>query len=128
CRFVEIPAVIKMWQLIAIVALLYAFVAVSFTFAVDFFGPRGLFVAPIVFAALVILVIYLFRNALALGMRGLDGALLRLPVIGALYEAWFRQDTYYRKDTRLMYASTVPEIVKQLAEDLAGTKGARLLN
>jgi len=128
CRFAEIPAVVKLWQLITLFALLYALVAGSLTLTMDFFGPRGLFVWPFLFAAAVILIIYLFRNALALGMRGLDGTLLRIPVIGVIYEAWFRPDTYYRKDTRLMYVETVPAIVKTLAEEITAANGAHLLN
>jgi len=127
CRFAEIPAIVKLWQLITLFVLLFSFVSFSLTLTVDFFGPGALFVYPFACAAAIILVIYLFRNALALGMRGLDGVLLRIPVMGVIYEAWFRPDTYYRQDTRLMYAETVPEIVKGLAEAIAATKGAHLL-
>ena len=47
-------------------------------------------------------------------------------MIGPVYERLFRKETYYRKDTRLLYLSIVPEVVKRLAEEVSGAKGIKL--
>jgi hypothetical protein len=60
---------------------------------------------------------------------GLDDALMQLPLIGALYEAFFRRETYYREDTRLMYLDIVGRIVRHQMEEftrLAGVKSLEL--
>ena len=62
-----------------------------------------------------------------MGLKDLDTALLNTPVINAVYEAWFRKETYYRQDTRLMYLDTVNEVVKQHIEAITGAKGIKLL-
>ena len=59
----------------------------------------------------------------AMGLKDLDTTLIRTPVIGAIYEAWFRKESYYRVDTRLMYLEIVSGVVKRLAEDATAAKG-----
>ncbi|HEY4249180.1 MAG TPA: hypothetical protein VGM64_20315 [Lacunisphaera sp.] len=56
----------------------------------------------------------------------IDGFLLNLPGIGKMYENW-RQDTYYRYDTRLLFQTLVAEIVKRKVEEVMQVKGAKLL-
>jgi hypothetical protein len=46
--------------------------------------------------------------------------------VATIYEDWFRADTYYRADTRLIYLQRIPELIKEIAEDITATKGARL--
>jgi hypothetical protein len=67
------------------------------------------------------------RNALAMGLKDLDASLIKTPVIGPIYEAWFRKETYYRQDTRLMYCDTVNAVVKAIVEDTTGAKGIKLI-
>jgi hypothetical protein len=62
-----------------------------------------------------------------MGLKDLDTTLLQLPVVGAVYEAWFRKETYYRVDTRLMYLDTVNAVVKAVVEETTGAKGINLI-
>ena len=62
-----------------------------------------------------------------MGLPDLDTALIRTPVIGPIYEAWIRKETYYRVDTRLMYLMTIPAIVKALADETVSAKGVKLV-
>ena len=67
------------------------------------------------------------RNALAMGLKDLDASLIKTPIIGPIYEAWFRKETYYRQDTRLMYCDTVNAVVKAKVEETTGAKGIKLI-
>jgi hypothetical protein len=66
------------------------------------------------------------RNAAASPLSDLDTLLLKIPGVATIYEDWFRADTYYRSDTRLIYLQRIPELIKEIAEDITATKGARL--
>ena len=68
-----------------------------------------------------------FRNTVALGLSDLDTTLLKTPAIGPIYERWFRKDTYYRQDTRLVYLETVPKLIKELAETVTAANGVTLV-
>lgn len=56
-----------------------------------------------------------------------DSAILNIAVVGELYER-FRADTYYRYDTRLLFQTIVPDIVKRKVDDLTSRDGVTLLN
>ena len=73
------------------------------------------------------LLIYTLRNAVAMGLRDLDAALIKSPIVGPIYELFFRKETYYRHDTRLMYLEIVSRVVKRLAEDAVAAKGIKLM-
>ena len=51
----------------------------------------------------------------------------RSPIVGPIYENWFRKETYYRQDTRLMYRDTVNAVVKAKVEETTGSKGIKLV-
>jgi hypothetical protein len=119
CRFAEIPAVIKLWQLVVVLVSFAAIVILAWRIAG--FIPGTL----LLFAALTLL-IYTLRNAVAMGLRDLDASLIKSPVFGPIYERFFRKETYYRQDTRLMYLETVSRLVKQLTEDAVAAKGVKL--
>jgi len=74
-----------------------------------------------------VLLIYTLRNAVAMGLKDLDAALIKSPVVGPIYENWFRKETYYRHDTRLMYCDTVNAVVKAKVEETTGAKGIKLI-
>jgi hypothetical protein len=119
CRFAEIPLVIKLWQLV--------FTLVSiFVFAGIFWKIFGLILGSVAIIAALLIAAYLLRNAVALGLRDLDAKLLQSP-FGAIYERFFRKETYYRVDTQLMYLDTVNEIVKAKVEETTGAKGIKLI-
>jgi hypothetical protein len=120
CRFAEIPAVIRLWQLF--VLLIAALVSINLAFKY-----LGLFFAPVVLLAGFVFLIYLLRNAVAMGLKDLDATLIKSPVLGPIYENWFRKETYYRHDTRLMYLDTVNAVVKTKVEEVTGAKGIKLI-
>src|ERR1035437_8147573 len=61
------------------------------------------------------------------GLVELDATLLKLPLFGPVYERFFRKETYYREDTRLMYLTVVEGVVKKLVEQETAAKGVKLL-
>jgi hypothetical protein len=65
------------------------------------------------------------RNAAA--FTDLDTLLLRIPVIATVYENWFRVETYYRVDTRTLYKSILPDLIKSAAEEMSAEKGVKLV-
>jgi len=120
-RAVYVPALVRLWHILAFV-LFFGLIGsllvslLGFTFAV---------------AALVSLVFALaavYRNATAAAVGNLDSLLLKIPVISIIYENWFREDTFYRIDTRSLYLQQLPEIVRRLAEEITAAKGAKLLD
>jgi hypothetical protein len=127
CRFGELPAVVKLWQLIMLAVGLGFCGIVSFIIFVRIFGLLAPFLWPVACIVLLLFAIYAMRNAVSMGLKDLDTILLHIPVINAVYEAWFRKETYYRQDTRLMYLDTVNEVVKQHIETITGAKGIKLL-
>jgi hypothetical protein len=127
CRFAEIPAVVQLWQLLVLLVAFGICVLFSFVACAKIFGILTPFIWPIGWIVLVVFIIYILRNAVAMGLKDLDAMLIKSPVIGAVYEAWFRKDTYYRQDTRLMYCDTVNAVVKATVEDVTGAKGIKLI-
>ena len=119
CRFAEIPVVIKLWQLIILFLVSYFILAATWYLAGFWFGSFLLVVA-------LVLLVYTLRNAVAMGLRDLDAALVKSPIVGPIYELFFRKETYYRHDTRLMYLEIVSAVVKQLAEEAVAAKGVKL--
>ncbi|MEN9576483.1 MAG: hypothetical protein RL514_4338 [Verrucomicrobiota bacterium] len=120
CRMAEIPAVIELWQLATVLIsppLLAGLLWQIFGFSL---GSALLVVT-------LLSLVYLLRNAVALGLQDLDAALIKSPVLGSIYERFFRKETYYRQDTRLMYLDTVSNVVKKLAEEVTGAKGVKLV-
>jgi hypothetical protein len=54
---------------------------------------------------------------------GLDEALIHMPVVGVIYEALFRRDTYFRQDTRLMWLNVINSIVREKVQEFARLGG-----
>lgn len=120
CRTVHSPPVVRLWHLLA----------VSFVFGIVYLSLiklLGTVFATIAMMGLLLAIAEIFRNVIALGLADLDTALMKIPAIGPIYERWIRKDTYYRQDARLVYLKIVPEIVKQVAEELTGAKGIKLV-
>ncbi|MDR3457114.1 MAG: hypothetical protein P4N60_06680 [Verrucomicrobiae bacterium] len=120
CRFVEIPSLVKLWQL---AFLLVAFFILAYLLCLK----AGLWLGILILAAVSALIFYALRNAVAMGLKDLDASLVKSPVFGPIYEKWFRKETYYRHDTRLMYLETVNAVVKELVEKTTGAKGIQLI-
>jgi len=119
CRTVYVPALVRLWHIIA---------------ALFFFGvvggllvkPLGFIFATVAMIALMFALAGVLQNAAASALFDLDTLLLKIPVVATIYEDWFRADTYYRADTRLIYLQRIPELIKELAEEITAAKGARL--
>lgn len=120
CRFAEIPATVKLWELFLVLLAGLVIVGMTFKFA-------GWLLAPFILLVGFLALIYILRNAVAIGLQDLDAALIKFPVVGPIYERWFRKETYYRHDTRLMYCDTVNTVVKAKVEETTGAKGIKLV-
>ena len=120
CRFAELPVKVS---LLAIAILLFAALFL-FGWAVRSFG---LILTIFCGAGVLALGIYALRNLVSLGLADLDATLLKLPLFGPVYERFFRKETYYREDTRLMYLTVVEGVVKKLVEQETAAKGVKLL-
>ena len=120
-RTVYSPATVKLWHIIVVLFFFYAIF-----YGLDhYFANRMLPV--IIDVGLMVTMILMFRNVGLMGLHDVDAMLLKIPAIGPIYERFFRKDTYYRQDTRLMYLDTVPNLVQKLAEDFTGAKGVKLV-
>jgi hypothetical protein len=127
CRFAEIPAVVQLWQVLLLLGVLSFFGLASFYMFTRVFGAFSVILWPLASLTTLIVLIYLLRNLVALGLKDLDASLIKTPFLGPIYEAWFRKETYYRQDTRLMYLEVVSRIVRTLAEDATAAKGVKLV-
>ncbi len=127
CRFAEIPAVVKLWQFLLLLIILSAGAFGLLFILTRTLGAPGLILFPFLILALLVAAIYTMRNAVAMGLGDLDVSLIKTPIIGPVYEAWFRKRTYYREDTRLMYLDTVNAVVKAKVEETTGAKGIKLI-
>jgi hypothetical protein len=125
CRAAEIPLRLQWWHLLV---LLFGGGFATFGLFTVYFQLLGTFAYAAV--SLVVtygFIIYGLRNLIAFGLEDLDRTLIRLPVVGPLYEVLFRQETYYRLDTRMCYVSVVKEVVRRHAEEVTAAKGVQLV-
>jgi hypothetical protein len=83
-----------------------------------FFGP---ILGAVSFAASILFVLMLFFKARQ--NASLDDFLLHLPVMGALYESFFRKDTYHRQDQRLMFGEIVNTLVRAKVSEFCAAGG-----
>jgi hypothetical protein len=67
-------------------------------------------------------------NILKMGMTKLDTALMQLPALGPIYEAYFRPDTYFQQDTRMVFLQSVSELVKKQVEETTSAKGIKFID
>lgn len=120
CRTVYSPAVVRWWHLLMTVVILYIIAELLVR-------PLGYGFAGIAVAGLILAVVMTFQNAAASKVADVDAALLKVPFVGPIYECWFRLDTYYRQDTRLVYLETIPALVRKLAEHVTADQGLKLV-
>lgn len=69
---------------------------------------------------------FLARNPPEL-LEGWDDPLIAVPVLGPLYEAWFRPATYYKTDTTLMFRESIRRAVMEVVDEMTKAKGLRAL-
>lgn len=120
CRTVYVPALVRLWHILA---------------ALFFFGViGGLLVKLLGFlfgvvatATLVFALVGVMRNISNSLFTDLDALLLKIPVVSTFYQDWFRSETYYRADARFVYMERIPNLIWELAQELTGVKGIRLV-
>lgn len=120
CRTVHSPVVVQLWHVLVVLGFLTGLYCL-------FAYYLGIVFAAIAVAGLILAVAQVFRNTLTMKLTDLDAMLIKTPVIGPLYEKWFRVDSYYRQDTRLVYLDIVPKLVQSLAEEMTASKGTKLV-
>jgi hypothetical protein len=99
---------------------------VTFTFCLSTFG---LILGPVCFGLLLAFGVLLLWNVLRMGLTRLDGLLMRTPVIGPIYETWFRRSTtYFQHDTRVVFLKLMDELVKEHVDKETSEKGIELLS
>jgi hypothetical protein len=119
CRTVYIPPVIN---ILHILVLLILFTGIFGVF-LQLLGPRY---AVIAIVTLPLALFGVFRAAVAQSLSDLDKWLIRLPILGDIYEIFFRKQTYYREDTRILFLKILPEIIRELADEILAAKGLKL--
>lgn len=119
-RFYVAPAIVSIWAMLAVLFALW----IIFIASIRVFG---FFNGPILLFGGCVLLVWFMRNAIGMGLRDFDATLLKIPLIGPIYERYFRADSYYRQDVRIAYCSIVSEIVKQEVARITGEKGIKLL-
>jgi hypothetical protein len=120
CRVVHVRALVRLWH---IVAALVFFAIVTQVF-IRFLGLEFAIIALV---GLLFAIAAVFRNATATAFSDLDTFLLKIPVAGTIYENWFRTETYYRIDTRTLYQSILPNLIRAAAEEVCGEKGLKMI-
>ena len=118
CRFSEMPLEVRLRDI------LLALGALTFLWS-GYYSAFGGWWGTGVFAASVLGLAFLLKAVIPLGLFDLDARLLRLPVIGPLYEAFLRAETYYREDARVMYCDLVNQIVQSKVRDFAGQQNVK---
>ena len=115
CRYAFIPLRLRLWEILAIPAILFLLWLLHF-------AVFGLFWGSIVCGVSVVGFLYLLNILLMMGLFDLDAMVMKVPVLGPFYEIFIRRDTYYREDTRLMYCDLVDQIVKSKVVEFSGAK------
>lgn len=97
-----------------------------FSFCISTFG----FIAGLInFGVLLVIAFLLLLNVLRMGLTRLDGLLMRTPVIGPVYETWFRRSTtYFQHDTRVVFLKLMDDMIKARVDEETSAKGVTLLS
>jgi len=120
CRTVYSPAMLRLSD----VVLLLIYLGVIGRGLYPLLGPV---LSGVALAAIVLTVGIMFQGVVAKGISNMDAMLLKIPGLGPVYERFFRQETYYRHDTRMMYLDTIPAIVQAVADEITAAKGVKLI-
>ncbi|MFO1486417.1 MAG: hypothetical protein U1F71_23845 [Verrucomicrobiaceae bacterium] len=115
-RFCEIPAPLPLWQFLLVVALLAGI-------TVGYLALFGTLWGGIIVGMTILGFILLLRNTLTLGLEDFDAWLLTVPVFGRLYEVCLRKETFFRQDTRLMYAEMLERIIQTKIKEVTAAEG-----
>ncbi|MBL9132415.1 MAG: hypothetical protein JNG86_14515 [Verrucomicrobiaceae bacterium] len=114
CRSAVLVRSLRVWEL-----LVFAFGVTAF--AAAYIHTFGQFVGSVALGSTLLMLLAMMVAARS--WNGLDDLLLRLPVIGAFYEALFRAESYYRDDSRRMYVCVVNHLVREKVREFAAAGG-----
>ena len=120
CRVVYVPALVRFWHIVAALSFLVLFGGGL----IVLLGP---FFAAIAFVTFLFAIAAVFRNAGSSAFSDLDTLLLDIPIVATIYEDWFRLETYYRIDTRTLYQTILPGLIRAAAEEVCGEKGLKMV-
>jgi hypothetical protein len=115
-RFCEIPAPLPFFQFVLVLALICGLVLGYVTL----FGPVW---GGIIIGMTVIGFALMLRNALTLGFEDFDAWLLAVPVFGRVYEILLRRETFFRQDTRFMYAEMIERVIQDKIREVTAAEG-----
>lgn len=115
-RFCEIPAPLPLWQLLFVLA---AIAALASAYAALYGAIWGCVIIGMTALGFALLV----RNALTLGLEDFDAWLLTVPILGRVYEGLLRKETFFRQDTRFMYAEMVERIIQAKIKEITASEG-----
>jgi len=94
-----------------------------------FLSAFGFFIGLINFFTLLVFVVFLLFNVLRMGLTRLDGLLMRMPVLGPIYETFFRRSTtYFQHDARMVFLKLMDDFVKEKVDEETSAKGLQLLS
>lgn len=85
----------------------------------------GTFLGPLMFLLFIPLALFIGSR---MGNPDTDDFILSLPLIGSLYDRFFRPITYYRVDTLHMFQKAVQGAVMEIVDQLTTAKGIRALS
>jgi hypothetical protein len=120
-REAEIPSVVTFGMF-----LVMSLLVLALTWA--FVQALGLIVGSLVTVFIVLFAVWILFNILKMGLTRLDSALMQIPVFGTVYEAWFRKETYFQQDSRLIFLQSVIGLVKERVEETVSDKGLTFLS
>lgn len=114
CRSAVLKRSLRVWEILV-------FLAATGAFATSYIFTFGTMIGGVALASTLLMLLTVMVAARS--WNGLDDLLLRLPVIGALYEALFRAESYYRDDARRMYVTVVDHLVREKVREFAAASG-----
>jgi len=98
----------------------------AFSFCLSTFGRIPGFIG---FGTLLLGGVFLLFNVLRMGLTRVDGVLMRIPVLGPVYEVWFRRSTtYFQHDARLVFLKLMDDLIKEHVDEETSGKGITLLS
>lgn len=115
-RFCEIPAPFPFWQFLVVIGLIAALAA-------GYLALFGQLWGGVIIGMTVLGFALLLRNTLTLGLENFDAWLLTVPVFGRVYEILFRKETFFRQDTRFMYAEMLERIIQDKIKTVTASEG-----
>lgn len=110
----ELPRILRVWEL----ALTMLGIGGFFLF---YWQLLGFFWGGIVTGGSLVFLLLLLLTARS--WTSLQEFMIYIPVIGSLYESFFRRDTYQQQDHRLIYASLVNTIIRSKVTEFCAAGG-----